>query len=160
MRFLEWSTLSLHIFSVVVWLGALCYQSAVLFPVTKAEGVANSSLAIHLHRRFLPFIWLCLWSIGITGVLLFVLSSFKVYEEPAPVLTVSTIMKLALFTLIVLISLRVKAVYSMHRILIEKSERPESTDDVETYRKRIESMTRLNIMFGIMALLIAVGRLV
>jgi uncharacterized membrane protein len=157
MIFLEWAAVSLHIFSVIVWLGALCYQSAVLFPVMNAEGMSDRGLAGHLHRRFIPFIWLCLWSIGITGVFIFAHTLFKVYDQDSMDALFPLIAKVVLFIAIFIISLRTRSAYYMHRKILEKENDISLNQEVEIYKRQIESLTRVNILFGIAAVLVAVG---
>jgi uncharacterized membrane protein len=157
MIFLEWAAVSLHIFSVIVWLGALCYQSAVLFPVMNAEGMSNSGLAGHLYRRFIPFIWLCLWSIGITGVIIVAHTTLKVYDQDSMVPVFPLIAKIVLFIAIIVISLRTRSAYYLHRKIIEKENDTSMNQEVEMYRRQIASLTRVNILFGITAVLVAVG---
>jgi uncharacterized membrane protein len=70
MEFMLWGVRSLHLFSVVVWFGGIMYQAVVIFPVAKDAQLGLRKDALQLLRRFLPFVWMCVWTILLTGAAL------------------------------------------------------------------------------------------
>jgi len=74
MDFLLWAARSLHIFSAVVWFGGLAYQAAVAVPAARAEGREFDPLTRHLMSGFLPYMWMCVWTLLVTGVALMLFS--------------------------------------------------------------------------------------
>lgn len=141
-----WAALSLHLFSVVIWLGSLCYMSAILIPVLEAEGKADSDLTDHFYRRGLPFLWLSMWSLGITGVALYVFTPEFFYGRNSEEWFTPVHAKIFLFGITIGLSLRLRSIYRRSRIdgVIRK-----------TVYHRMARTIRIMIFFGISALLLA-----
>ena len=70
MEFMIWATRSMHVFSAVVWLGGLLYMGGILYPVFRYEELTTSLQYVRIERRFTGFVWMCVWTTAITGVLL------------------------------------------------------------------------------------------
>ena len=84
MDFLLWTVRSLHLFAIVVWIGGLLFQAAVVIPVARAEKTDVSSFTLHCHRRFIPFLWMSLWTVLVTGIALMLFNPryvFFSYED-------------------------------------------------------------------------------
>lgn len=146
MEFMLWAALSLHIFSVVIWLGSLCFLSAIVYPVLEVEGLNDSNLAEHIHRRMMPFLWLSLWTIGITGVALYIFSPEFLYGRVRIDWFVPVHGKVVLFIFIVIFSMRTRALYALYR---------GSKEGRSGYLRRIARGIRLTILFGILSLLLS-----
>jgi uncharacterized membrane protein len=146
MEFMLWAALSLHIFAVIVWLGSLCYLSAVLYPVFEVERAEGSPLFGHLHRRFMPFLWLCLWTIGITGAALYLFSDVFLYGADRSPWLLPVHLKTALFCIIVVLSMQLRRLHAdFHRDGEKRS----------MYSRAMGKIIRLTIFMGILSLLIA-----
>jgi uncharacterized membrane protein len=155
MDFLLWAALSLHLFSVVVWLGSLCFLSAAVYPVLAVENKSMSPFAAHLHRRGLPFVWLSVWSIGITGAALAVFSPLLLYDRTVALLWSPLGIKIILYTGILLLSLRLRTAY--RGVYGAGITGDESGTHMATYKRLVKTI-RLNILLGIGALLMAAWR--
>ncbi len=153
MDFLYWAALSLHLFAVVIWLGGICFQSAILFPVLKVEESERSQLAEHLHRRFLPFVWLSLWTIGITGLTLMLLATPYIMGEGETGISIRLIGKILIFSAIVFASMRSRNAYMQFKYLIRNP--GTSIGESRKNQDRIERSTRINVLLGIIALLLS-----
>jgi len=70
MDFLLWATRSMHVFSAVVWLGGLLYMGGILYPVYRYEKMTSSEHYVRIERRFIGFVWMCVWTTAITGLFL------------------------------------------------------------------------------------------
>jgi uncharacterized membrane protein len=70
MDLLLWVARSLHVFSIVVWFGGLMFQAAVTFPVARVEDREFDPFTLHVAQRFQPFVWMCVWTVLVTGVAL------------------------------------------------------------------------------------------
>ena len=64
----------MHIFSTVVWLGGLMFQSAVALPVMQFENEHARSAMRKVNQRFVSFVWMSVWTMLITGVLMMLLN--------------------------------------------------------------------------------------
>jgi len=153
MDFMLWAALSLHIFSVIIWLGSLCFLSAILYPVFDVEKQSGSNLTIHLHRRLMPFLWLSLWSIGITGIALYIFSPEFLYGQEGRALADPVHIKIVFFVIIVIFSVQLKSRYTLYQHSDDGTQR--------TAHLRIMARTsRITILFGILSLLLAAWKAV
>ena len=64
----------MHIFGVIVWLGGLMFQNAVAQPVVKFESREANAAMRKVQRRFTGFIWMSVWTVFVTGVIMMLLS--------------------------------------------------------------------------------------
>jgi uncharacterized membrane protein len=63
----------MHVFGVVVWLGGLMFQGAVAQPIMQFESVEAQEAMAKVHRRFIDFIWMSVWTVAVTGLLMMLL---------------------------------------------------------------------------------------
>lgn len=75
MDFVLWVCHVMHVVSAVVWVGGLIFFNAVMRPIVEHEQSAQSHLTLEVLKRFQSFIWLSVWPLLITGVLMMLLSS-------------------------------------------------------------------------------------
>ncbi len=143
-----WAALSLHIFSVVIWLGSLCFLSAILYPVLEVEKQSGSEVNEHLHRRLMPFLWLSLWTIGITGVALYIFLPDFIYGREFETWLIPVHGKIVLFIFIIIFSMRTNRIYAMYRKAKTNSERAQ-------YLLIIARTIRITILIGIVTVLLA-----
>lgn len=141
-----WAALSLHIFSVVIWLGSLCFLSAILYPVLDVEKQSGSDLVQHFHRRLMPFLWLSLWTIGITGLALYIFTSGFLYPDDGREWLDPVHGKIVFFIFIVIFSMRTRNMYIRYR---------NSEKDRSGHVQSMARMVRITILFGILSLLLA-----
>jgi len=141
-----WAALSLHIFSVIIWLGSLCFLSAILYPVLEVESQGDSGLVEHIHRRMMPFLWLSLWTLGITGIALYIFSPEFIYTREKIEWFTPVHGKVVLFIFIVIFSMRTRSLYMLYRGTKEKR--------VENLRAMGRAI-RITILFGILSMLLS-----
>ncbi len=146
MEFMLWAALSLHIFSVIIWLGSLCFLSAILYPVLEVESQGDSGLVEHIHRRMMPFLWLSLWTLGITGIALYIFSPEFIYTREKIEWFTPVHGKVVLFIFIVIFSMRTRSLYMLYRGTKEKR--------VENLRAMGRAI-RITILFGILSMLLS-----
>jgi uncharacterized membrane protein len=146
MEFMLWAALSLHLFAVIVWLGSLCFMSAVLYPVVEVENKSDSRLTEHIHKRLMPFLWLSLWTIGITGTFLYIFSYGVLFGAGELHVMIPVHGKIAIFIPIIIFSVRIRGLYA----------RLGEPDGIQVIRVRnIARTVRAAILFGIISLLLA-----
>ena len=63
----------MHLFGMIVWLGGMMFQTAVALPVIRHEGEAASTAMRKVSKRFTGFIWMSVWTLGVTGILMMLL---------------------------------------------------------------------------------------
>lgn len=111
MDFVLWASRVMHIVSVVVWLGGLIFLNAIVAPVVDHEKVKFGSLALALHRRFLPFVWFSIWTIGVTGILLMLLSPRFIWLDYSTDWSKLLVTKQVSFLLMIFFSWQIARVY-------------------------------------------------
>lgn len=156
MDFLLWAARCLHIFGVVVWLGGLTYQSAVTLAVAKAEGAEFSPHMIHALRRFLPFVWMLVWTVLVTGVTLTLFSTRFVFFEFQDKWSVLLGLKQITFLLMVFFSFGYARMFARVDELINSTEE-QSRADAFSFYKRMNQFGRITIALGILGLMLASG---
>jgi uncharacterized membrane protein len=155
MGFMIWATRSVHLFSAVVWIGGLLYLGGVLYPVFRHAGLTQSPVMVQIERRFLGFVWMGIWSLAITGVLLMLFSQrfqFGVLETPGEYLL---LLKQVLFLGMIGVAIASgNSVRKMESIMVLAS----ATDlekQLLAQHERILLRRRVNILPGIGMLLIS-----
>ncbi len=151
MDFLLWTTVSLHLFSVVVWFGGLLYQAVVTFPVAKVEQKELDPFVLHLVKRFQPFVWMCVWTILITGVVLMLFNPRFVFFEYRDRWSVILGLKQLVFGLMVFFSF---GYARMFRVL-ETAARNGKSENIRPYYNQMLLFGKINVGLAIIVLLLA-----
>ena len=150
MDFLLWAARSLHLFAVVVWLGGLLYQAAVTLPVARVEQRELAESSLHLLRRFQPFVWMCVWTILVTGVALMLFNPRFVLFHYDDRWSVMLGLKQLTFLIMVFYSFG----YARMLRMVDLSERAEER---QMSYKRMLQFGKFNVALGIIAMLLAAG---
>ena len=154
MDFLLWSARSLHVFGVVVWLGGLLYQAVVIFPVARVEHTEFEPVTRQFLRRFVPFVWLCVWTILITGIGLMLFDPRFVFFQFQDRWSVALGLKQLTFAVMVVFSFGYARMISRLEGLMSAADaRP--LDDIIPYHQRVMQFGKINVGLGIAALLLA-----
>lgn len=157
MDFLLWAARSLHVFGVVVWLGGLTYQSAVSLAVAKAEGTEFSPQSIHSLRRFVPFVWMMVWTVLVTGVTMMLFSTRFVFLEFHDQWSVLMGMKQITFLLMVFFSFGYARMLARVYELINATRNQDPQDDPSPFYKRMNQFGRITIVLGMVQIMLASG---
>ena len=64
----------MHIFGVIVWLGGLMFQNAVVQPIVNFESPDVNAAMRKVFHRFTGFIWMSVWTVFVTGAILMLLN--------------------------------------------------------------------------------------
>jgi uncharacterized membrane protein len=155
MDFLIWATRSLHLFAVVVWVGGLMFQSAVTLAVARVDGTELTSGTLHALRRFIPFVWMSVWTVLVTGIALMLFSTRFVLFEFHDRWSVLLLLKQTAFLFMVIFSF---GFVRMFRRLEEVSSRDaEGAHEAKAYYQRMVQFGKINVALGIVSLLMAIG---
>lgn len=157
MDFLLWAARSLHVFAVVVWLGGLTYQSAVTLTVARVEGAEFSPQLIHTIRRSIPFVWMSVWTVLVTGVVMTLFSPRFILFEFHDSWSVLLALKQVTFLLMLLFSAGFARMFARVEEFVKTGVQKTTKDDPLPYYHRMVQFGRINIVLGIMALLLAEG---
>lgn len=153
MDFLLWATKSLHLFAVIVWLGGLLYQSVVVLPMARAGNLELSERAVPMLIRFLPFIWMAVWTTVITGLVLMLFSTRFLFFSFSDRWSVLLGLKELAFLLMAFFS------FGFSRMLagLRESESQSQRENSRVYFERMTQFNAIIIALGIAAMLLASG---
>jgi len=131
------------------------YQSAVALTVAKAEGTELSSQTIHTLRRFVPFVWMLVWTVLVTGVALMLFSAKFIAFQFHDTWSILLGLKQVTFLLMMFFSFGFARMLTRVDEMMGEPERP--LDDVMPFYRRMGQLGKINIALGIFSLLLAAG---
>ena len=141
----------MHIFSTVVWLGGLMFQSAVALPVMQFENEHARAAMRKVSHRFVGFVWMSVWTMLITGVLMMLLSPHFVWFHYNDRWSMFLAFKEVIFIFMVFYAF---GYARMLRYLNSPSSNGGFSDKAELYRHRVTQFRKISIFLGILALLL------
>jgi uncharacterized membrane protein len=154
LEFLIWACRVLHVFGVVVWLGGLMFQNAVVHPLGQTEGAEVQSATLRMYKRFVNFVWMSVWTIGVTGVLMMLFNPKFVWFQYNDRWSTLLGIKQVIFFLMMFYAFGYARM--LHYILAPASNGG-FDEKAETYGRKIHQFRTINIFLGIVALLLASG---
>lgn len=155
MDFLLWATRSLHVFAIVVWLGGLMYQSAVTLAIARADGSELAYHTIHALGRFIPFVWMCVCTVLVTGLAMMLFSTRYVFLDYHDRWSVFLLMKQAIFVIMAIFSLGFARMFGRVEEMVKQGGHP--AGDLMPYYRRMVQFGKINVGLGIASLLFAAG---
>ena len=142
----------MHIFSVVVWLGGLMFQGAVVAPVMQFEGTEAKPAMRRINKRFIGFIWMNVWTLLATGILLMLFSPRFVWFHYDDRWSLFLLIKQIIFLLMVFYAFG-------YARMIDYLDNPASNGGYDSksliYIHRVTQYRLISIFLGITALLFA-----
>lgn len=154
MDFLLWTARALHVFGVVVWFGGLMYQAVVTHPVARVEQKELDDFTRHFIRRFLPFVWMCVWTVLITGVALMLFNPRFVFIHYGDRWSVLLGLKQLVFLVMMFFSFGYARMFSRVDHMLAESE---SKERVIPFFNQMVMFGKINVALAILALLLAAG---
>jgi uncharacterized membrane protein len=143
----------MHIFGVIIWLGGLLFESAIAVPIAQAEGERADSLAQKIHARFTAFVWMSVWTIAVTGIIMMLLSPqfhWFTYETQWQRL-------LGFKQLTFIVMLFYAFGYARMVSYLQSPSNDGNEETLTLVRQRLNQFRKINIALGITALLLAAG---
>ncbi len=141
----------MHIFSVLVWLGGLLFQSAVMLPAFHAQEQRSTALLRAIEKRFVGFIWMSVWTLLITGILLMLLDQRFLWFQFRDRWSVLLGFKQLIFLLMVAYAF---GYARMLQYLGTPSSNGGFNEKAVIYRDRINLFRRISIALGLTAMLL------
>lgn len=148
MDFMIWAVRVSHLFAVVVWLGSLLYQAAVILPLWTPGDRTRTEVVRMFLGRSLPYLWMGLTTALITGICLMLFSTRFVFFRYDDWWSIALGLKQVLFLLMAIFTI------GLIRLVQAFSELRES-DQEDLLRIRILQFNRSSVLLGIMTLLLA-----
>ena len=140
---------------MVVWFGGLMYQAAVTLPVTQEGDGTISPVLRNILRRFLPFIWMSVWTILVTGIGLLLFDPRYVFFRFESEWSVLLAIKQILFLSMIFFSYGYSRMFKrLDAALDGESDHP---DDARMLFLRMNQFGRINVGLAILVMLVAAG---
>ena len=150
MDMLLWAARASHVFAVIVWVGGLLYQAAVLLPMWTPGDPVSTKLVLASLRRFIPFQWMGLSTVVVTGICLMLFSPRFIFFRYADWWSIALGLKqLAILPMAVF-------AFGFAR-MVHRHLEPHPDASVEILRTRIFQFNRNGVFLGIVATLLAVS---
>ena len=145
----------LHVFSAVAWIGGLAFLGGVAGPVFKHFGAAGTDMSTHIERRFVGFVWTTAWGLGVSGVLLTLLSDQFLWFDLHSAWRVLLVVKQVLFVALVGSSLMISSTLRDLDSARAAAAASEDLSPADILRWRITMLYRVNLLCGIGAIIVA-----
>ena len=155
MDFLMWATRSMHVFSAVVWLGGLLYMGGILYPVYRYEKMTSSEHYVRLERRFMGFVWMCVWTTAITGVLLMLFDTRYVFGQYRSEWDFLLLFKECIFLLMIAVAVTATRIVRKMEAILRSSAPGELDQRLRGQHQKMLIRRRINLTLGIILLLIS-----
>ncbi len=144
----------MHVFGVVVWLGGLMFQNAIVQPIVQFESEAAKNTMRKINKRFIAFVWMSVWTILVTGVILMLTSQQFLWFQYNDSWSILLACKQVVFILMVIYAFG-------HARMLAYLDAPASnggfSDKAELYRHRVNQFRKMSVFLGIISLLLAAG---
>ena len=152
MDFMLWSVRAMHLFSVILWLGGLLYQAVIVLPTLVAGPREQSQIPLNQLKTFLPFTWMALVTVLVTGAGLMLFNPRFVFLSYDSWWSMALGIKQILFVVIAMLSLGSSRIVTH---LIERKVTDVAPEEKAGLTARLQRLNRANIALGIGAVLLA-----
>ena len=155
MEFMLWATRSIHVFAAVVWLGGLLYMGGVLYPVMQHEKTIASGQYVRMERRFAGFVWMSIWTVGITGAFLTIFTPRLVTGAFRSAWDFAFYLKLLLYVVMVSVAFRSTSIITKMESLLRSASEEELETRLGAQHRTLLRRRRINLSLGLIILLIS-----
>ncbi|MFI5252689.1 MAG: hypothetical protein ACHQQQ_09700 [Bacteroidota bacterium] len=139
---------------MIIWLGGLMFQGAVVAPVMQFEGAEAKPALRKINKRFIGFIWMSVWTLLATGILMMLFSPRFVWFHINDRWSLLLMLKQIIFIIMVFYA------FGYTRML-DYLNKPASNGGFDSksdlYLQRVTQYRIISIFLGIVALFLAVG---
>ena len=155
MDFVLWVCRVMHVISAVVWVGGLIFLNAVMGPVLEHEQQTRNAAFTAVQKRFFGFVWMSLWTMLATGLLLMLVSpQFRWFDFSTPWQKLLAVKELS-FLLMAFFSWQAKRVFEQMELSVQKT-----NDAFDGWRLGYVRLVRRTIVVAFIAFLSAAAMVV
>ena len=130
-------------------------MGGILYPVFRHHRMTMSHLYVAIERRFLGFVWMSVWTMAITGVLLMLSSQkflFGRFEDSWDYLFLT---KQALYLMMIMAAISSTGIVKKMAAILETAPRAHVENLLTIEHQRMLLRNRLSIVLGLVVLLIS-----
>lgn len=147
-----WAARAMHLFSVILWIGGLLYQTVIVFPGLTSGNPERVTMALGQMSGFFPFIWMGLITVLVTGLGLMMFSPRFVFFSYSDWWSVALGIKQVLALLMVLFTFGYARMLARFSALVRA---PDASSGQDPFLGRLLHFHRLNVVMGIIAILLS-----
>lgn len=148
MDFVLWVCRVMHVISAVVWVGGLIFLNVVMNPVLEHEKETRSTSSMAVQKRFFGFVWMSLWIMLATGLLLMLVSpQYQWFDYSTPWRKLMAVKELS-FLLMVFFSWQAKKVFEQMELSLQRG-----NESFEGWRRGYVTLLRRTIVVAFIAFL-------
>jgi len=151
MDFMLWAVRASHLFAVIVWLGILLYNGAVVLPIWLSGDPVQKEVSLTILRKSAPLLWTGLTTVLVTGLCLMLFSTRFVFLSYHDWWSVALGLKQVSFLLMAFVTVGLIRLTGRFHHLIASGE----IEAEEPLKGRVARFNRLGVLFGIVALMLA-----
>jgi putative copper export protein len=146
MDFVLWVCRVMHVISAVVWVGGLIFLNAVIGPVIEHEQQTRSAALMAVQKRFFSFVWMSLWTMLATGILLMLMNpQFRWFDYSTPWQKLLVVKELS-FLVMAFFSWQMKKVFEQMELSLQKA-----SDAFDGWRLSFVRLVRRSIVVALIA---------
>jgi|WetSurMetagenome_2_1015567.scaffolds.fasta_scaffold249019_2 uncharacterized membrane protein len=144
----------MHIFGMLIWLGGLMFQSAVVAPVLHFENNDPKPAMRKINVRFIGFVWMSAWTILITGILMMLFNPRFMWFRYSDRWSFFLLLKQIVFVIMIFYAFG----YARMLAYLDNPASNGGFDEKSAlYARRVTQYRIISIFLGIMALLLSVA---
>jgi uncharacterized membrane protein len=152
-----WAVKSIHVLSTIVWLGGMMYQTAVKFPISRAGNMRAESAMVNEVQRFLPIVWMCVWSVLVTGVALMLFNPKFIFLQYGDRWSVIVGLKQLTFVVMMVFSFGYARMFARMKEALDAKPEDIQSEQVALYGLRLSQFARLVVALGILGVFLTMS---
>lgn len=140
----------MHLFAVIVWLGGMLFQAVML----RSEAGVIDAAWRERFARFQPFVWMCIWTILVTGIAMMLFDPRFVFFRYDDTWSVLLGLKQAVFVAMVFFAVGQARMWRRSELIRAAGE---AEQEKNLYDYHLLRFARVNVGLAIVAILLAAG---
>jgi uncharacterized membrane protein len=132
------------------------YQEVVTLPMFRFENERPDARTLTSIGRFVPFVWMCVWTMLVTGTAMMMFNPKFVFMEFPDGWSILLAFKQAVFAVMVFFSFGYARMYVRLRE-ISADDNGSSSGQARLHYNQLQRFGRVNIALGIVGILLAAG---
>ena len=130
-------------------------MGGILYPVFRYQRMTTSHLYVAIERRFLGFVWMSIWTMAITGVLLMLSSQKFVFGRIEDSWDYLFLTKQVLYLTMIVAAISSSGIVKKMEAILENAARAHVENMLTIEHQRMLLQNRLSIVLGLVVLLIS-----
>jgi len=130
-------------------------MGGILYPVFQHEKQTGSEHYVHIERRFIGFVWMCVWTTAITGIFLILFSNKFVLGQYRSEWDYLLLLKVCIYVIMVGVAVSGTGIVKRMEAILASAGPEERDSRLTVQHRKILARRRTNLALGIILLLIS-----